>query len=146
MSNQSKLNGDIIFNLLSSSTDYSNINTFEIISIIREGIPVETFSKIQLESGLSHPEFSQLLNLKIQAISRRKNHKLTQWESEKLLHFCKVMSRANIVFGDQFKSAQWLRTSNPSLNSHTPASYLDTGIGAEIILNLLGRIEHGVFS
>jgi len=40
----------------------------------------------------------------------------------------------------------WLKSPNAALAGTTPLSLLDTDIGAESVLDTLGRIEHGVFA
>jgi uncharacterized protein (DUF2384 family) len=40
----------------------------------------------------------------------------------------------------------WLKSANISLSGQTPMSLLDTEIGAESVMNALGRIEHGIFA
>jgi len=40
----------------------------------------------------------------------------------------------------------WLRSRNQALGGATPLSLLDTDAGAEDVMDLLGRIEHGVHS
>jgi putative toxin-antitoxin system antitoxin component (TIGR02293 family) len=39
-----------------------------------------------------------------------------------------------------------VRAPNAALQRRTPFSLLDTDIGAESVLDTLGRIEHGVFA
>jgi len=40
----------------------------------------------------------------------------------------------------------WLQSPNAALGGVTPLSLLDTDIGADGVLDTLGRIEHGVFA
>ena len=40
----------------------------------------------------------------------------------------------------------WLKTPNAALFRASPLSLLDTDIGAESVMDTLGRIEHGVFA
>ena len=40
----------------------------------------------------------------------------------------------------------WLKSPNAALRGHAPLSLVDTDIGAEAVLDALGRIEHGVFA
>ena len=57
-----------------------------------------------------------------------------------------MISRAQEVFDDPAAAVDWLKTPNAALDSNTPLSLLDTDIGAENVLDTLGRIEHGVFA
>jgi putative toxin-antitoxin system antitoxin component (TIGR02293 family) len=56
------------------------------------------------------------------------------------------MSRASEVFDAAAAAIDWLKSPNAVLRSNAPLSLLDTDIGAESLLDTLGRIEHGVFA
>ena len=58
----------------------------------------------------------------------------------------RVVERAEEVFEDGASALAWLKTENPSLGDVTPLSLLDTDLGADTVLDTLGRIEHGVFA
>jgi len=51
-----------------------------------------------------------------------------------------------LVFEDFTGALHWMKTANDSLNGEAPLSLMDTDIGAEVVLDTLGRIEHGVFA
>jgi putative toxin-antitoxin system antitoxin component (TIGR02293 family) len=49
------------------------------------------------------------------------------------------------LFGqDKFKL--WIRTPNKVIDNNTPIEIMDTSIGIEMIEDIIGRIEHGVYS
>jgi putative toxin-antitoxin system antitoxin component (TIGR02293 family) len=57
----------------------------------------------------------------------------------------KVQTRAEAVLGkEHFES--WLQTPKRTLGNKIPLELAKTKQGSEQVLNLLGRIEHGVFS
>ena len=58
----------------------------------------------------------------------------------------RVVERAEEVFEDLDVALDWLKSPNAALCGATPMSLLDTDIGAESVLDTLGRIEHGVFA
>ncbi|WP_220476902.1 antitoxin Xre/MbcA/ParS toxin-binding domain-containing protein [Massilia cavernae] len=47
---------------------------------------------------------------------------------------------------DEEAAKTWLRQNNRSLGGEVPLSLLDTEVGYELVLDTLGRIEHGVVS
>ena len=51
-----------------------------------------------------------------------------------------------MVFEDAQAALNWMQSPNASLGGVTPLSLLDTEIGADSVLDTLGRIEHGVFA
>lgn len=56
-----------------------------------------------------------------------------------------VTCKAEEVFGDPATAADWLNSKNAALGGVTPLSLLSTDAGAQSVLDILGRIEHGVF-
>ena len=71
---------------------------------------------------------------------------LSTEESAKLLRFARVVERAEEVFQAVEPVLAWLKADNAALGGITPLSLLDTDIGADSVLDTLGRIEHGVFA
>ncbi|NML15854.1 MbcA/ParS/Xre antitoxin family protein [Azohydromonas caseinilytica] len=57
-----------------------------------------------------------------------------------------VMLRAVSVFESEQAAWAWLQLPNGALSGATPASLLGTVRGTASVLEVLGRIEHGVFS
>jgi len=96
---------------------------------------------------MSQAELSAALGIPERTLSRRKREgKLNSEESAKLIRLARVIERAEEVFEDFDSAIDWLKSANASLAAATPLSLLDTDIGAESVLDTLGRIEHGVFA
>lgn len=57
-----------------------------------------------------------------------------------------ILIRALEVFGDSDRAIQWLRESNPALQNEAPIRVIQTDDGRREVLNILGRIQHGVIS
>jgi hypothetical protein len=57
-----------------------------------------------------------------------------------------VISRAREVFGSQQRAVAWLTTPNPALGNCIPEEILNDPDRRQSVLDLLGRIEHGVHS
>ena len=99
-------------------------------------------------TGLSRSELLRSLGLAERTIARRKKEDglLSQDETEKIVRFARMTVRAAEVFGDDEAALDWLRAPNASLDRIRPLDLLDTEIGAQLVADTLGRIEHGVFS
>lgn len=67
-------------------------------------------------------------------------------ESARLLRLARVLARAAEVFDDSELGLSWLKTPVTALGEVTPLSLVDTDIGADSVMDMLGRIEHGVFA
>ncbi len=127
-------------NKLQSSLDW--------IPVIRGKLPASMVESVTAATGLSRSELLRSLGLAERTIARRKKEDglLSQEETEKLVRFARMTVRASEVFDDDEAALDWLRTPNASLDGHRPLDLLDTEIGARLVADTLGRIEHGVFS
>lgn len=117
------------------------------IEIIREGLPATAIESLLKAIQLSQSDLARALDIPERTLARRKREGvLNREESAKLLRLARVVGRANEVFEKSEAAVHWLKAGNASLGGPTPLSLLDTDIGAESVLDALGRIEHGVFA
>ena len=117
------------------------------VGMIREGIPAGAVESILSVVHLSQTELAQALGIPERTLARRKREGvLNSEESSKLLRLARVVSRASEVIDDPAAAVDWLKSPNAALRGNAPLSLLDTDIGAENVLDTLGRIGHGVFA
>ena len=121
--------------------------TFDWIEVIRQGIPAAAVDSLLTAIHVSRSDLARLLGIPERTLARRKREgTLNSEESSKLLRVARVVVRATEVFEDAETALDWLKSPNAALQRRTPLSLLDTDIGAESVLDTLGRIEHGVFA
>ena len=58
----------------------------------------------------------------------------------------RLLEKAVDVFGDIQSARKWLKEKAYGLGDLSPLEFAKTEIGAREVENLLGRIEHGIFS
>jgi putative toxin-antitoxin system antitoxin component (TIGR02293 family) len=117
------------------------------IEIIRQGLPASAVEGVARSVKLTQAELSEILCIPERTLIRRKKEgALSAEESAKILRVARMLHRAIEVFDDATAALEWLKAPNASLNDETPISLLDTDLGAEAVLDTLGRIEHGVFA
>lgn len=122
-------------------------STLAWVAIVRRGIPAGAVDCLLRAIDLSQSDLAKALGIPARTLARRKREGvLNSEESAKLLRLARVVGRAAEVFEDAGVAIDWLKAPNSSLAGRTPLSLLDTDIGAESILDTLGRIEHGVFA
>ena len=56
-----------------------------------------------------------------------------------------VLARAEEVFGDKKLALEWLETPCYSLGNKIPLELIETTEGRGQVVNMLGRIKHGIF-
>ena len=119
----------------------------DLITVIRRGLPATVIEVLTRTVKVSHAELARALGIPERTLARRKREGLlSSEESGKLLRLARVVGRANEVFEDPVAALHWLKSPNAALSGAAPLSVLDTDIGAEIVMNTLGRIEHGVYA
>lgn len=122
-------------------------SAFEWIAVVRHGISARALDAMLKSIGMSQAELAEALDIPERTLARRKREGiLSREESAKLLRLARVAARAAEVFEDLDLALAWLKTPLAALEDAAPISVLDTDIGAESVMDTLGRIEHGVFS
>ncbi len=114
---------------------------------IRDGLPYTALETLMQKLGLRREEISVTLALPLRTFSRRRQERrLRPDESDRLFRLARIAARAVEIIGSEEKVSLWLHRSNRALGSQTPLSLLDTDLGACQVEQVLGRIEHGVYS
>lgn len=117
------------------------------VSVIRQGISSAAVDSLAKTIHVTHSELAVALGIPERTLARRKKEgMLNSEESAKLVRLARVIERAEEIFEDLNASLDWLKSPNAALSGATPLSLLDTDIGAESVMDTLGRIEHGVFA
>lgn len=118
----------------------------DFIRMSREGIPMSTLAKIQAITTLSTKEISQILPVSERQLTRYKSdHVLRKDISSHLIQLVELFERGFEVFGKD-KFPLWIRSEIRALGNQRPIDILDTPIGIQMVSDILGRIEHGVYS
>jgi putative toxin-antitoxin system antitoxin component (TIGR02293 family) len=117
------------------------------VAVIRRGISSAAADSLTKAIRVTQSELATALGIPERTLARRKKEGMfNSEESAKLVRLARVVERARDVFEDFDTSLNWLKMPNAALSGATPLSLLDTDIGAESVLDTLGRIEHGVFA
>lgn len=117
------------------------------VSVIRQGISSAAVDALTKTIRVTQSELAVALGIPERTLARRKKEgTLNSEESAKLVRLARVVERAEEVFEDLNACLDWLKSPNAVLSGATPLSLLDTDIGAESVMDTLGRIEHGVFA
>lgn len=114
---------------------------------VRAGLPAKSFETLAERLDVSESELADATGIPRRSLARRKiDGKLQRDESEAVLRVARVAGLAADVLGDLSAAHRWLRTENRALAGKTPLSLLDTEPGAELVRDVLERIEYGSYS
>lgn len=110
-----------------------------------EGISKSDFLVIVTNTGLNLTEFSSLLPVSRRTIEKAKDKDLlSPAVSDRVLQIGALYQHGSQVLGSSFK--EWLNSPLISLGSKKPIEFINNDTGISMINDLLGRIEHGVYS
>ncbi len=121
--------------------------TAYMVGKVREGLPFDEFHALQDMLGLTEERMGVLLGMSRATLHRRKKlAHLDRSESDRLVRYARVLTKAAELFESREDAARWLSTPALAFGQETPLDYADTEIGAREVEALIGRLEHGVFS
>jgi putative toxin-antitoxin system antitoxin component (TIGR02293 family) len=120
----------------------------DLVASIRQGLSYASYEAVAKRSQLTIEEAEASLLIPRRTLARRKNAgTLDMASGERVVRLARITARALDVFDDDEAAVgRWLRTPLRALGGATPLSLLDTDLGAQEALDVLGRIEQGVFS
>ena len=102
---------------------------------------------MQRNLELSSDKLVPLLGISKATLHRRQAEgRLDVAESDRVVRFARLLGRAASVMESLENGRRWLLAPQVGLGGAIPLWYADTEVGAREVENLLGRIEHGVYS
>jgi putative toxin-antitoxin system antitoxin component (TIGR02293 family) len=122
-------------------------NDFELVNYIKKGVQKNVLEKTMAKTGLSIEEMASILHTTDRTLRRYKSKTILNPEqSERLVELGVLYSRGQELFGslDLFKT--WMESDLVALSGNNPKQFLDTSLGIQLLLQLLGRIEYGIYS
>lgn len=92
-------------------------------------------------------DFCAVGNTSMRTLSRLKeNDFLPEPAAEVVLSIVRTLKKATEVFGSEQAGIRWIKTPNVALGGMTPFQAMKNRFSAEEVMNILGRIQYGVYS
>jgi putative toxin-antitoxin system antitoxin component (TIGR02293 family) len=118
-----------------------------VIHRARSGLPFASLTGLATRYDIPVLMLARVIGVPARTLARRKKERrLRADESDRLLRLARVAAVAEDVLGESAHVGRWLQKPNRALGGVTPLDLLDTDLGAEEVVTILGRIEHGVYS
>lgn len=115
--------------------------------ISRKGIKKRALLNLAANLDISIRAIAAILNVTERTLQRKGDSDLLDGTTtEQVLQIAEVFSRGNEVFGSGADFREWVESGNKALGGKKPMELLSSRFGAQMVLDLLGRIEQGVFS
>ncbi len=116
--------------------------------VVRQGLSIESFKRVAGYYQLSDAQMSRVVGTSVRTIIRlqKEQKPLNATWSDRLYRLARVAAQAQDVFEKSETATSWLKRPNRALAGHAPIDLLDTDAGTEQVVELLDRIEYGVYS
>ncbi len=135
----------VITDILKGKSQLSD--NFQLVEMSRHGIKKDKLTAFLQNVPSVKKEMERVLHISTKTIQRLgETESFSPVISERIIYLFRVFNRGIQVFGTKDKFVTWITRESIALGNLKPVDLLDTGFGFEIILNELGRIEHGVLA
>lgn len=123
----------------------------ELHTALKNGLPGGTLAGlVALSEGMPLAALSTALGVSQRTLHRKKNAdqpvQLTSIQSDRAFKYAEVVAKAALLLGSREDAIRWLSTEAIGLNRQRPVDLLETSAGTEMVMDLLGRLEHGVYT
>jgi putative toxin-antitoxin system antitoxin component (TIGR02293 family) len=120
----------------------------ELMRIAARGLTYDSLEHFQRNTGIAYEKLLAWVQISPRTMARRKQQRrFLPGESDRLLRASRVFGKALELFeGDRDAASEWMLSPQPALGGATPIDVAQTELGSREIENLVGRIEHGVYS
>lgn len=115
---------------------------------IHAGFSFSSLARLQKAIGLPWELISHFIGIAPRTLTRREAEgKLRPDESDRVLRAASIFEMALDLFEGNIPAArQWLLAPQAGLGGEAPLEFASTEVGAREVENLIGRLEHGVFT
>lgn len=125
-------------------------NRLQVHEAIRRGFPGKTLTyMVQNAVDIPSNKVFDVIGISRRTVQRRASRPgepLSQDQSNRLWKFAEIFSATIELFGGRGAAAHWLTSPSLALEQKAPVDLMTTHAGAELVEQLLGRLEHGVYT
>jgi len=129
------------------AASFSRIHVHDTVA---RGLPGEVLTHLlQSLKTLSQEEVLAAVGVSGRTLQRRRlapKRPLGPDLSGRTWRFVHILASATVVFGDQADAEQWLISPAIALDRRRPIDLLSSSVGADLVEELLGRLETGVYT
>lgn len=123
---------------------HSDMDMYE---LSKKGLPKKALLNLSDNINMSLRGIASLLHITERTIQRKSDSDLLdEMTSAQLLQIAEIYSRGIEVFDSVEDFQVWMNGESTALGNKTPVALLSSRYGSQMILDELGRIEHGVFA
>ena len=115
---------------------------------VESGLPAASALAFKEALALTNDELATLLGVSTRTLARWNPGKsrLDLVSGDRLLRSARLFAIASEVLEDARAAAQWLKAPQRGFGGAIPLALARTDVGARVVEELLGRMEHGVYT
>ena len=119
----------------------------ERLKLIKSGVSKRILNHMMAAMEISLEDMADILHTTDRTLRRYDDNTILNMEqSERILELVKLYGYGKAVFGNMDKFKLWVNDSIMALGNHKPKEFLDTSLGIQMLMQILGRMEYGVYS
>jgi putative toxin-antitoxin system antitoxin component (TIGR02293 family) len=119
----------------------------DLVKLGGKGVSKEAVSRLAKHLSIGLQEMAPLLSVNLRTIQRYNTERVfSRSVSERILRIALVVSRGEEIFGSVEQFNTWLKEPNKAVADKKPLDLLVSDFGIDMVLDELGRIEHGIIS
>ncbi|HEY3674440.1 MAG TPA: antitoxin Xre-like helix-turn-helix domain-containing protein [Candidatus Tumulicola sp.] len=115
----------------------------DVETAVAKGLPAKALRSLAERTGTSLRQLQEITQIDKSTFQRRERLKTD--ESDRIVRVARVVVLAIDALGRP-EALAWLRRSNLALGNRVPLDLLGSDSGVRQVEQVIGRIEHGVFS
>lgn len=133
---------------MNGKKDFAAItNENDFIGLIRAGIPKQVMDRLMSVADISLTEMAAIIHTSDRTLRRyTAGQRLSQEQSERMVEIARLYSRGEEVFGTLGEFRTWMDATLLAFGNKKPKEFMDTSIGISMIMDEIGRVQHGVFA
>lgn len=114
---------------------------------LKKGLSSDLVDGLCIDLRITRQEMARYTGIAERTLNRKvKEGRLSCGQSERVVRLSRLLEKTVRVLGTQERAVQWLKAPRSHFRGQTPLDMVETELGTEEVLKLLGRIEHGVFT
>lgn len=119
----------------------------DLVELANRGLTKDAVSNLARHLSLSLKDMAALLPITERSLQRyTSKHHLNPTVSEQVLQIAGAVARGKEVFGGKDRFLAWANQPSTALSNKRPLDLLGSRFGTDLVLDELGRIEHGIVS
>ena len=119
----------------------------DLVELANRGLTKDAVSNLTRHLSLSLKDMAALLPITERSLQRyTSKHHLNPTVSEQVLQIAEAVARGKEVFGGKDRFLAWANQPSTALSNKRPLDLLGSRFGTDLVLDELGRIEHGIVS